>query len=232
MVAVFFSKIKQRIIDVILSIYLFNEQRGFRYLDQLADIFATKYPQQKEMLQSIRKHAADERKHYLLFCDYFCHRGCMPYATNAWCGYCDQIVKLNFGVFLDELSPLALIQNDNDFFRLCRLIMITEKRGMKQVDVVLHHWLFCHDPALKNIFTIIQKDEPSHCFPYQAWLKHHRQSEESWREFFSDIYINYSLMLWKLPWLVINPWLKTLTEFPSPVPKLSLNREPPPWSIC
>lgn len=71
-------KIRNRIIDVVLSVYLFNEQRGFSYLEKLARIFGEKYPDQVMMLQSIQKHARDDRQHYQLFCGYFKKRGYMP----------------------------------------------------------------------------------------------------------------------------------------------------------
>lgn len=208
------DRFKNRVTDVILSVYLFNEQRGYLYLENLAAVFAEKFPGQELMLQSIRKHARDERHHYELFCNYFTRRGYMPYATDAWSGYCDQIVKWNFGVYLNELDSRRLLENDESFFRLCRLIMITEMRGMRQVDLVLESWLFCHNPELTDIFRVIKKDEPSHCFPYQGWLHRHGKSNVTWREYFSDIFVNYSLMLWKIPYLALNPALKKREVFP------------------
>ncbi|MGZ3650070.1 MAG: ferritin-like domain-containing protein [Bdellovibrionota bacterium] len=208
------ARLKKRIVDVLLSIYLFNEQRGFRHLEELALIFQEKYPDQIVMLNSIRKHARDEREHYQLFCDYFRKQGYMPYAVNDWCGYCDQIIKLNFGVNMDELDARSMLSNDERFFRLCRLIMITEMRGMSQVDLLLQSWLIRGNDHLSTIFSRIRRDEPSHCFPYQSWLRRHGKVEITYREYFSDIYVNYSLMLWKIPSLVLNPFLKRRSEFP------------------
>ncbi len=207
------QRFKTRVTDVILSVYLFNEQRGFRYLDNLAKVFAEKYPKEEMMLRSIQKHSRDERRHYQLFCRYFENRGYMPYATDEWCGYCDQIVKINFGVNLEQLDSKLLIENDETLFRLFRLIMITEMRGMRQVDLVLEHWLF-RNPELAEIFQVIKKDEPSHCYPYQSWLRRHQKATVTWRESFSDIFVNYSLMLWKLPYLILNPFLKRRSELP------------------
>jgi hypothetical protein len=208
------AKLKKRIVDVLLSIYLFNEQRGFRYLEKLALIFREKYPEQIVMLNSIQKHARDEREHYQLFCEYFRKQGYMPYAVNDWCGYCDRIIRLNFGVNMDELDSRSILNDDERFFRLCRLIMITEMRGMSQVELLLQSWLIRGDDHLLKTFARIKRDEPSHCFPYQGWLRRHGKAEITYREYFSDIYVNYSLMLWKIPLLVLNPFLQRRSEFP------------------
>lgn len=116
---------------------------------------------------------------------------------------------------LDQLELRHLLKNDEDFFRLCRLIMVTEMRGMRQVELVLDHWLFRNDPELAKIFHRIKRDEPSHCFPYQGWLRSHRKAEITWREFTSDIFVNYSIFLWKLPSLVLNPFLKRRVDYPA-----------------
>ncbi len=53
--------------DVLLSIYLYNERQGFIYLERLARAFEVKYPAEAAMLEAIRKHARDERKHHDMF---------------------------------------------------------------------------------------------------------------------------------------------------------------------
>jgi hypothetical protein len=60
-----------RFYDVLLSVYLYNEKRGFLYLDQLLAAFEKKYPGEAQLIAAIRKHAADERHHHSLFQAYF-----------------------------------------------------------------------------------------------------------------------------------------------------------------
>jgi hypothetical protein len=214
-----FRRLRERAFEVLLSVYLYNEQRGFTYLDQLALAFAEKYPQDREILASIRKHAADERNHYRLFCRYFQRRELLPFRVGRKVGYCDQIVKALFRRDLSEIDPRQLLEHDADFFRLCRLIMITEMRGMKQVDLILQNFLVRARPELLEIFQVVKRDEPSHCFPYQAWLRRHGQHEPSTRETIADSWVHHSLMWIKLPLLFLNPFLK---RGPFPVPPAAL----------
>jgi hypothetical protein len=200
-------KLGERFYDIILSVYLFNEQRGFTYLDDLAQAFSVKYPHEPLMLASIRKHAGDERHHYSLFCEYFQRRGRAPFAVTRKYGYCDQMVNLIFGRALDELDPSEVMACDNAFFRLCRLIMITEMRGMKQVNLLLRNFFVRRHPELVSIFNVVKRDEPSHCYPYQAWLRRHGEHEPRFRERLADTFTHYSLTFLKLPALFLNPFL-------------------------
>jgi hypothetical protein len=199
--------LRERFFDIILSVYLFNEERGFTYLDDLAEAFSRKFPHEQLMLASIRKHAADERHHYSLFRGYFVQSGRAPFAVTKRYGYCDQMVQLVFGKSLEALDPRDVIASDQTFFRLCRLIMITELRGMQQVNLLLGNFLVRRRPDLVSIFTVVKRDEPSHCYPYQAWLRRHGEHEPRLRERAADAVTHYSLAFLKLPALFLNPFL-------------------------
>ncbi|MGE3263071.1 MAG: ferritin-like domain-containing protein [Bacteriovoracia bacterium] len=203
----------ERAREIVLSVYLYNEGRGYIYLEELLRVFALKYPQEAQLIASIRKHADDERRHHSLFQSYFRDRNRKPFQVGSWYGYCDQIVARIFGKTLDQLEPSEVIHDDKKFFQLCRLIMITELRGMKQVNLILRSPLVRTEPELVKIFSVVQRDEPSHCYPYQAWLRRHGEHEPSLREKLADWNVHYSLMLLKLPVLFFNPWLRRREVF-------------------
>ena len=83
-----------------------------------------------------------------------------------------------------------MIMDDRLFERLCRVISLTEQRGMKQVDILLKHPLVKHDKTLMRIFRIIEKDEPSHWAPYDNWLKAHGGRDPKWWERAIDTFIH------------------------------------------
>jgi hypothetical protein len=180
----------------------------------LAQAFAERYPRDTHILLAVQKHARDERHHYGLFRQWFENKGRMPYRVNHNYGYCDLIVKHLMRRSLSELDPKEIIGDEKKFYRLCRLIMITEMRGMKQVDTVLKNRLVRRDSNLVDIFELIKKDEPSHCFPYQTWLKLHNQHLPSKLEVVADTWVHYSLTLMKLPYLFFSFWLPRRTLFP------------------
>ena len=197
-----------RFYDVLLSVYLYNERNGYTYLDQLQEAFTKKYPGEKALIASIRKHAKDERKHYRLFKKYFLNKNRQPLSVGRWLGYCDQMVKMIFGKCIDQLEPKEIIADDKKFFQLCRLIMITEKRGMKQVQRVLQNPLVKKSQEITKIFSIIEKDEPSHFYPYKAWLNKHNEHEILLKELFADFIVHHSLVWVKLPIIYFNPFLQ------------------------
>ena len=164
------------------------------------------------MYHSILKHAQDERKHYKLFLQYFKGQKAAPCAVNERFGYCDQIVRFVFGQKLDEVDPREIVANDNKFFQLCRLIMVTEMRGMKQVNIIKENFLIRKNPELLAIFEVVERDEPSHCYPYQAWLRKKGVHVPQRKEYIADLFVHWSLMLWKLPLLYLNPFLSRVEE--------------------
>jgi len=99
------------------------------------------------------------------------------------------------------------------FFKLCRLIMITEMRALKQVDILLASRLIKSKPALYKMFQVVRRDEPSHCYPYRDWLAKHGQNLPSRSESLADFYTHYSLIFFKIPLLYLNFRLKRTQHF-------------------
>jgi hypothetical protein len=213
-----FRRMIDRFHDIVLSVYIFNEHRGYTHLDELVRAFARKYPDDLAILRAVKKHAQDERNHYDMFRRWFDEKGRMPLQVSEGYGYCDLIVHSMMGRRLSDLDPNEVVADEQMFFRLCRLIMITEMRGMKQVDSVIRSPLVRCDPRLIEIFQIIKRDEPSHCYPYQAWLKKHGQHLPSTREVLADTWVHYSLMLFKLPFLYVSFWLGRRRSYPCGAP--------------
>lgn len=209
-----FRKLVDRFHDILLSVYIFNEHRGYIHLDELALAFAERYPDDERILKAVKKHAADERNHYNLFRRWFDEKGRMPFRVDHRFGYCDLIVRHLMRQRLSELDPRELLADERKFYRLCRLIMVTEMRGMKQVDIVLKNRFVRRDPRLVEIFQVVKRDEPSHCYPYQAWLKGHGQHLPSRLEKLADTWVHYSLTLVKLPFLYFSFWLKRRDDYP------------------
>jgi hypothetical protein len=209
-----FNRFTDRYLRVLASVYLYNEHRGYTELERLARALREKYPSEHEFIAAVEKHTEDERKHYLMFRHYFESRGEMPLAVGSSSGYIDRLVRSIFGTDIDGLNTEEMVADDEKFFRLCRLIMITEFRGMKQVETVLHSRLVRRDKDLIRVFKIIERDEPSHCYPYQKWLQTKGSHETSLREKVADVIIHYWLMLIQLPLLFLNPFKKRLQDFP------------------
>jgi hypothetical protein len=208
------NALANRIRDVILSIYLFNEHRGYTYLEKLAEAFRQKYPDDHIIIRAIEKHARDERTHYELFKNYFLQNGRQPFQIGAFYGYCDQMVKAIFGTDIAGIDPERIMRDEQAIYRLCRAIMVTERRGMSQVAALLRQPVIKSDPELARIFAIVEKDEPSHTFPYQHWLKKHQQEMPALRERIADAWIHYSLLLIKIPYLFFNLRQERRADFP------------------
>ena len=109
---------------------------------------------------------------------------------------------------IDDLDPMQIIHRDDLFERLCRIISLTERRGMKQVEILLRHPLVKHDKTLIRIFKVIEKDEPSHWAPYDGWIRAHGGRDPKWWERAIDTFIHSELLFLKLPVLFFNPWLR------------------------
>ena len=106
-----------------------------------------------------------------------------------------------------------VVADDEMFFKLCRLIMITEMRALKQVDILLRSRLIRRRPSLEKMFQVVRRDEPSHCYPYRDWLKKHGRNLPSRGEFLADFYTHYSLIFIKIPFMFMNFRLKRRQEF-------------------
>ncbi|MDQ7818127.1 MAG: hypothetical protein RDU14_13960 [Melioribacteraceae bacterium] len=207
------DSIFNRFYSVLLSIYIYNEYVGYTELDKLHAAIINKYPQESEFIASVRKHADDEKKHYLMFKNYFHKNKSMPFVVTKNYGYIDLFIKHIFKTDLQTLDQNELINDEKKFMNLCRLIMMTEFRGMKQVKTLLNSPLIKRNESLTKIFKVVERDEPSHCYPYQYWLKKFNSHEPRLKEKLVDLWIHYSLMLFKVPILLLNGKLKRMKEF-------------------
>jgi hypothetical protein len=118
-----------------------------------------------------------------------------------------------FGSKIDDLDPQLIIGRDYLFERLCRVISLTEKRGYRQVEILLRNSIVRDDKRLVKIFQIIQQDEPDHWAPYEGWLQAYGKRRDSWWERAIDGLIHSELLLLKLPVLFLTPRLERRTEW-------------------
>lgn len=195
----------RRYLDLLGSIYIYNEHRGYTALDRVLEAVRARAPDDHALIAAIADHRADERKHYLMFRRWFERRGVMPLAVDRTCGHIDRFVEIMFRRRIDVLDTQAVVARDDLFERLCRVIALTERRGYRQVDVLLRHPLVRRDKALVRIFRIIERDEPSHWAPYEGWLKAHGKRPPRWWERAIDTFIHSELLLVKLPVLFLAP---------------------------
>lgn len=204
---------RTRYLDLLGSIYIYNEHRGYTSIDRVLEAVRARAPDDHQLIADIEKHRADERKHYVMFKRWFELQGKMPLQVDRTCGHIDRFVEIMFRRTIDNLDTNRIIAEDDEFEKLCRVISLTEKRGYKQVDILLKHPLVKHDHTLIKIFQIIEKDEPSHWAPYDGWLKANGKRDPKWWERAIDTFIHSELLFLKLPVLFLNPWGKRRTEW-------------------
>jgi len=195
---------RRRYLDLLGSIYIYNEHRGYTAIDRVLEAVRARSPGDRAFIAAVEQHRADERKHYLMFRRWFEKRGQMPLSVDRTCGHIDRFVEIMFGSTIDQLDTDAVIANDALFEKLCRVISLTEKRGYRQVEILLDHPLVRHDPGLMKIFRIIKQDEPSHWAPYDGWLRANGKREPKWWERAVDTFIHSELLFLKLPALFVN----------------------------
>ncbi|UZK66161.1 ferritin-like domain-containing protein [Sphingomonas sp. M1-B02] len=199
---------RRRYLDLLGSIYIYNEHRGYTSIDRVLAAVRARAPDDHQLIADIEKHRADERKHYQMFKRWFELQGKMPFAVGRTCGHIDRFVEIMFRSTIDDLDTDAIVARDDLFERLCRVISITEKRGYRQVDILLKHPLVRYDKTLIKIFQIIERDEPSHWAPYDGWLKANGKRDPKWWEKAIDTFIHSELLFLKLPALFLNPRLQ------------------------
>ncbi|MBA3678343.1 MAG: ferritin-like domain-containing protein [Sphingosinicella sp.] len=204
---------RDRYLDLLGSIYIYNEHRGYTAIDRVLEAVRARSPDDHELIASIEKHRADERKHYLMFRRWFERRGTMPLKVDRACGHIDRFVEIMFRCTIDDLDTRAIIASDDLFEKLCRVISLTEKRGHRQVEILLRHPLVRDDKMLMRIFRIVEKDEPSHWAPYDGWLKAHGKRDPKWWERAVDHFIHSELLFLKLPILFLTPRLGRRTHW-------------------
>ncbi len=159
------ARLRRRYLDVLGSIYIYNEHRGYTALDRAF-------------------------------------------------GHIDRFIEIMFGKTIDELDTLEVIHSDAQFEKLCRIISLTERRGHRQVDILLRNPLVRSDRILTRIFEIIEKDEPSHWAPYDGWLEANAKRRPRWWERAIDSFIHGELLVLKLPLLFLTPRLGRRAAWP------------------
>jgi hypothetical protein len=204
---------RRRYLDLLGSIYIYNEHRGYTSIDRVLEAVRARSPDDVALIAAIEKHRADERKHYLMFKRWFELQGKMPLRVDRTCGHIDRFVEIMFRRTIDDLDTGAIIASDDEFEKLCRVISLTEQRGYKQVDILLRHPLVTGDKVLMRIFRIIEKDEPSHWAPYDGWLKANGKRDPKWWERAIDGFIHSELLFLKLPALFLNPFVARRTDW-------------------
>jgi hypothetical protein len=204
---------RKRYLDVLGSIYIYNERRGYTAIDDLLQAVRIRWPDDHAFIAKIEKHRADEYKHYVMFRRWFERRGVMPLAVDRACGHIDRFVGIMFRQRIDDLDTLRIVHDERLFERLCRVISLTEQRGYKQVEILLRNAHVLSDRTLTKIFRIIEDDEPSHWAPYDGWLKANRKRMPRWWERAVDSYIHSELLMLKLPVLFLSPWLRRRTSW-------------------
>ena len=118
-----------RFLDVLASIYIYNEHRGYTSLDRVLEAVRARCPDDAIFIAAVEKHRADEEKHYRMFKRWFELRGEMPLKVDRTCGHIDHFIESAFGCPIEELDTQAIVADPDAFERLCRVIMITEQRG-------------------------------------------------------------------------------------------------------
>ena len=204
---------RKRYLDLLGSIYIYNEHRGYTAIEGLLHAVRMRWPDDLALIARITKHQADEHKHYMMFRRWFERRGVMPFAVDSACGHIDRFVGIMFGRRIEDLDRQAVVRNDQLFGRLCRVISLTEQRGYRQVEILLRNPHVLSDRRLTKIFRIIEQDEPSHWAPYEGWLEAHGIRTASWWERVVDGFIHSELLLLKLPVLFLCPGLKRRLRF-------------------
>lgn len=208
------KRFRQRYLDLLGSIYIYNEHRGYTAIDRVLTAIRVRSPDDLELIAAVERHRADERKHYLMFRRWFELRGTMPLFVDRACGHIDRFVEIMFRTRIDTLDTQKIIESSDQFEKLCRVISLTEKRGFRQVDILLRHPLVRGDKVLMKILAIVHKDEPSHWAPYDAWLRrNHKRDAKGWEKAI-DSFIHSELLFLKLPLLFLNPFLRRRTDWP------------------
>jgi hypothetical protein len=204
---------RRRYLDLLASIYIYNEHRGYTSIDRVLEAVRARAPDDHALIASIERHRADERKHYVMFKRWFELKGKMPLRVDRTCGHIDRFVEIVFRRTIDNLDTQAIIAKDDEFEKLCRVISLTEQRGYKQVEVLLKHPLVRDDKVMMKIFQVVHRDEPSHWAPYDGWLKANGKRDPKWWERAIDTFIHSELLFLKLPLMFINPWMPRRTDW-------------------
>lgn len=201
--------------EALLSIYLYNEHRGYTQLEALERALHEHRPQEQALAGWVHAHAADERRHYKMFRAWFVRRGVMPLHVDASVGYIDRLVQSVTGTAIDGIDFGAAVREEAELERLLRLIVLTERRGLAQVRALLGAQRLLLDRELRAMFEVIERDEPSHFEPYAGWLAARGRAASSLREAAADALTHGAIVAWQLPALVCDPSPKRIAAFPA-----------------
>lgn len=210
---------RERYLDVLASIYLYNEYRGYTALDRVLEAVRQRCPDDAGFQAEIARHRADEHKHYAMFRRWFERQGRMPLAVDRSCGHIDRFIEWVFGCTIEQLDTGAVVADAAEFEQLCRIIMLTEQRGYSQVKVLLRNRVIRSDPIMLRIFEVVHRDEPDHFLPYQRWLEREGKATARWNERAADWCIHKALMLAKLPALFLDSGTPRLALWPDEDPR-------------
>ena len=202
------QRIRERYLDLLGSIYIYNEHRGYTAIDRVLEAVRKRAPEDTALIEAIVRHRADERKHYLMFKHWFERRGRMPLRVDRTCGHIDRFIEIVFRTRIDTLDTDAIVASDRLFERLCQVISLTERRGFWQVEVLLRNKFVRSDKTLIQIFRIIRKDEPAHWAPYEGWLDANGRNRGLWWERLIDKFVHAELIAFKIPVLFLMPRLR------------------------
>lgn len=206
--------LRDRYLDILASVYLYNEHRGYTSLDRVLEAVRQRCPEEPAFIDEIVRHRGDEYKHYQMFRRWFERQGRMPLAMDRGVGHIDRFIFRVFGCEIDDLDATEVADTPAEFEKLCRVIMLTEQRGFRQVEVLLGNRWVRSDPIMTRIFQIVHRDEPGHFLPYQHWLERRGRATARWQEKLSDFLIHRHLLLGKIPALFLDPALPRLTRWP------------------
>jgi len=226
------ERFRDRYLDVLGSIYIYNEHRGYTALDRVLRAIRMQWPEDHAMIALVEKHRADERKHYVMFRRWFERRGVMPLSIDRACGHIDRFVQIMFGSTIDDLDPARVVGREELFERMCRVISLTEKRGFRQIESLLRNPLVLGDKGLTKIFRIIEFDEPSHWAPYDGWLQAHGKRPANGWERAIDGFIHGELLLLKLPVLFLTPSLSRRATWPDAHEDAAMRYAPAPLAAA
>jgi hypothetical protein len=204
----------RRYLDVLASVYIYNEFRGYTSLDRVLEAVRARCPDETGFIAEVTKHRADERKHYLMFKRWFELQRRMPLKVDRGVGHIDRFIQWVFRCTIEELDTGAIVASADQFEQLCRVIMLTEQRGFRQVEVLLKNRTIRADPVMRKIFEIVHRDEPDHFLPYQRWLEAQGRVTAKWNERAADWCIHKVLMLVKLPALFLDAGCERLERWP------------------
>src|SRR5687768_16473572 len=92
---------RRRYLDVLASVYIYNEHRGYTSIDRVLAAVRENFPAEAEFIARIEKHRRDERQHYLMFRRYFETLGRKPFLVDRTVGHIDRFIRIMFRCGID-----------------------------------------------------------------------------------------------------------------------------------